>query len=213
MCVCVFAFPRLPCSAGFDRVCSLAGAHCTLLSLPLVPSSPLLLCSANKSLFLSHSFFYSLCSRLSWRGKTFPQLSQSPLKPPPSPFLSPPLSQSITPPPFLPLSHSLLFCLFLVSTSLLCLPLFPFFSFFSLYPSPSSFSVSLSPPVPWQTLASHDPHSHLCPDPATHKHTHVHIHVHHNMENTGVPHGGSCLSLRAVNLSAIHFILFCFYET
>jgi len=45
---------------------------------PFVPSSTLLSCSANKSLFLSHFFFYSLCLHLSWRGKTFPQLSQSP---------------------------------------------------------------------------------------------------------------------------------------
>lgn len=113
---CVFAFPRLPRSAGFDRVCSLAGARRTLLSLPLppflVPSSALLFCSANKSLFLSHSFFYSLCSRLSWRGKTFPQLSQSPPAPthPSPPFLSNPL---------------LFFCSFIHFFVIFCAPFFP----------------------------------------------------------------------------------------
>lgn len=187
---CVFAFPRLPRSAGFDRVCSLAGARRTLLSLPLppffVPSSALLFCSANKSLFLSHSFFYSLCSRLSWRGKTFPQLSQSPPAPthPSPPFLSNPLFLSLSlvpflhPTPLLLLFHSL-FCHFLCP--LLpsdCLSSLPFiFAFSPSIPPPLFLSLSS---IPWHELASHDAHSHLCPDPAplTHTHTNTHMHVH-----------------------------------
>lgn len=144
LCVC---FPRLPRSAGFDGVCSLAGARRTLPSLPLlVPSSALLFCSANKSLFLSHSFFYSLCSRLSWRGKTFPQLSQSPQPPPtsPPPFLSNPLFLSLSlvpflhPTPLLLLFHSL-FCHFLC-------PLLPSDCLASL-PFIFAFSPSIPPPL------------------------------------------------------------------
>lgn len=170
---CVFAFPRLPRSAGFDGVCSLAGARRTLPSLPLlVPSSALLFCSANKSLFLSHSFFYSLCSRLSWRGKTFPQLSQSPSPHPPHPLpfsLTPSFSSLVPflhPTPLLLLFHSL-FCHFLCP--LLpsdCLSSLPFIFAFSPSIPPPLF---LSPPFPgtnWRhmmpipTCAQTQPHSH-----------------------------------------------------
>lgn len=128
----------------FDGVCSLAGARRTLPSLPLlVPSSALLFCSANKSLFLSHSFFYSLCSRLSWRGKTFPQLSQSPQPPPhPLPFSLTPSFSSLVPflhpTPLLLLFHSL-FCHFLC-------PLLPSDCLSSL-PFIFAFSPSIPPPL------------------------------------------------------------------
>lgn len=139
------------------------------------PSSypPLLSSSAlPTSLFLSHSFFYSLCSRLSWRGKTFPQLSQSPQPPPhPPPFLSNPLfliTRSLSSPHSSSSSLSFTFLSFSVPPSSLRLPLFPpfYFCLFSFY---SSSSVSLSPPFPgtnWHhmmpipTCAQTQPHSH-----------------------------------------------------
>lgn len=159
-------------------VCSLAGARCTPLWLPLVtllPSFPLLCQQASLSLVPSfilsaHVFLgEAKCSHSSH---------------------DPPNSQSITLSPF-PLfffSHSLIFCLFCLHFSPLSACLSFIFPSSPYIPPPSCLSVSL--PRPWQWLASHDPHSHLCQVSATHTHTH------HNMGNGGVlPHCGSCLSL------------------
>lgn len=104
---------------------------------------------------------------------------------PPSPHLTP-LPFSLTPSfsslvpflhptPLLLLFHSL-FCHFLCpllpSDCLSSLPfILPFLLLFLLL----CFSLSS---IPWHELASHDAHSHLCPDPAPLTHTNTHMHVH-----------------------------------
>ena len=173
-CVCLL-FLVSPRSAWFDRVCSLAGAHCTPLSLPPPSYPPLLSSSAlptSLSFFLIPSFILSAHIFLG-EAKRSHSSHNPPPEAPPSLSLSPSFFQSITlslSPPLSPFFLSLIHFFFcLVSTSVLSLPLFlypqpPFSS-----PSSSSVSLSLSPPVPWQTLASHDPHSLL--------HTHIHTHT------------------------------------
>lgn len=103
----------------------------------------------------------------------------SPHPPHPPPFLSNPLfliTRSLSSPHSSSSSLSFTFLSFSVPPSSLRLPLFPpfYFCLFSFY---SSSSVSLSS-IPWHELASHDAHSHLCPDPAPLTHTNTHMHVH-----------------------------------
>lgn len=127
---CVFAFPRLPRSAGFDRVCSLAGARRTLLSLPLPPSSypPLLSSSAlptSLSFFLIPSFILSAHVFLGEAKR-----SHSSHNPPPAPTHLTPLPFSLTPsfsvyhsfPFFTPLLFFFSFIHFFV---IFCAPFFP----------------------------------------------------------------------------------------
>lgn len=136
-------FWLFPCSTG---------SQCPLYAVTTHPHhiqllSPRLLCNFS---FFPSILVYSLCSRPSWRGKTFPQLSKSPYPKasPISPFFLPVFHYH---PLFYSSSHSYSsFTSFrLVSTTR---PSFLFLTFL----------FSFLPPLtdPWHSLALHDPTKH-----------------------------------------------------
>lgn len=221
---CVFALPRLPRSAGFDRVCS--PGWCPLYAaftpqpppLLLSPSLPLLASSAlptSLSFFLIPSFILSAHVFLG-EAKRSHSSHNPPLKPPP-PFFSITLSLSSPPLLFLSLFHSLLLLfVFFLSPLLPSACPFIFLPFLPISPATTTTSSSFSSsPIPWQRLASHDPsphslHSHLCPDPCpTHTYTHTEKHTHactcittwETVECSRVAH------VFHSELSALHFLL------
>lgn len=139
--------------------------------------------AALQLLFFSSILVYSLCSRPSWRGKTFPQLSKStyPIASPISPFFFPvfyyhPLLYSSSH------SYSSFTSFRVVSTTR---PSFLFLTFLFLFLPPFRDS--------WHSLALHDPT----------KHTYTHTQT----QSVGVLQCGLCLSLCAANLSTIHLML------
>lgn len=121
--LCVFAFPHLPLDL---IVCSPAGAHYTLPSLPSCISSSPLLCQ-QVSLSFSFLLLFSLLTSLLAR-RNVPTALTIPHHPVPPPPFS--LSPSFSVYHYFLLSPSLLFffCLFLASTSLLCPLLLLFFA-------------------------------------------------------------------------------------
>ena len=209
-CVCLL-FLVSPRGAWFDRVCSLAGAHCTPLSLPPPSYPPLLSSSAlptSLSFFLIPSFILSAHVFLG-EAKRSHSSHNPPPEAPPSLSLSPSFFQSITlslSPPLSPFFLSLIHFFFcLVSTSVLCLPLF-------LYPQPPP--LLHHPPHPPPPLPSLPPHPPPPPTPAPpppppplspslslpqfpgkhwhhmilipfYTHTYTHTHVYHNMGKRG----------------------------
>lgn len=136
-------FPVSPCSAGFDRVCSLAGAHCTLPPPPFTLLSSPLLCQ-QVSLSFSFLLLFSLLTSFLARQNVPTALKIPPFLPqaPSLPF-SLPLFLSLSSPSSL--SSSLSFTSFLscLHFSSLSACLSTLFAFSSYIPAPSSFSVSL----------------------------------------------------------------------